>query len=889
LSWAGDLSHDAVARRVNSAWRAAGSPRRTTRSAVAALFVPGRTRPDEQLLLAIARALTNDEAYEQRWRQALRMVRDSIATATFVGAQDRLPGQAPYFTGRATESDRLADLLAGTEPTGSAEPTAATEPTGSAAAAGSAGSAAATVIHGPHGVGKSTLAAAAGHRLLGTGTVDHVLYVNLRGCPADPRQPPADPAAVLDAFLRLLGVDPGQIPRETARRTDLYRARMQDRHALVVLDNAAGADQVRPLLPTGRFCRVLVTARDPIPELAGSAQLALAPFDPVDALRYLHRAAPPGTVSADPDSAQRLARLLGHLPLALSLAAAQLRARPDRPIAEHLDRLVGRYSGDPVATAFEVSYAQLGPTEKRLLRLLAGHPGADLSRSAAAALAGLPLDAATEQLTGLVARSLVLRREPARYELHDLIRGLAADHVGDEDTSQVRGEALRRLFDHYLGTTAAAMDALQPTDRPRRPSLPMELPVELAMRMPPFTNRAGAAGWLGTELPNVLATIEYAARQGWPGHAWRLAGTIWGWLDAAHHHAEALPAIERAVGAAVADGNRGGEARALHQLGVAHHRLGDQHGAVWYLGRALQVWAEAKDEAGTAGSLVALGDALDRQGNRGHAVARYREALHRYRGVGDERGAGEALFALGAVHRGLAKYEAAREYFESALVAAQQSGDRPGQAAALRQLGEIAALLGRFEQAESWFGQAVMVSREDEDLRDTAAALAGQGAAYLSLGRPAEAADRLERSLGSYRELEDRAGAAAALTELGRLSQRTGRLDEAVRRQQQAVALARAAAVPGLIARTLNGLAQAYLARAEPDLALAHHHSALAAAQEAAAAAEQARALDGIAQILLAGGKIDQARLHWEECLALYQSLGAPESATIHNRLEALP
>src|SRR5205814_670039 len=132
----------------------------------------------------------------------------------------------------------------------------------------------------------------------------------------------------------------------------------------------------------------------------------------------------------------------------------------------------------PVGTAFEVSYGQLDPTARRLLRLLACHPGPDLSRSAAAALAGLPLDAIAEQLTGLVARGLVRATEPGRYELHDLIRGLA--------------------------------------------------------------------------------------------------GTIWGWLDAAYHHAQALPALERAVGAAVADGNRSAEGRALHQLGMAHDRLGNQ-------------------------------------------------------------------------------------------------------------------------------------------------------------------------------------------------------------------------------------------------------------------------------------------------------------------------
>jgi tetratricopeptide (TPR) repeat protein len=864
LGWAGGPQYDTVARRVNAAWRSAGRPDRTSRAQVAALFAPGRSRPDEQLVLAIVAALTDDEGYVAQWRRALRVVRDSIATATFVAGSDRLPEPAPNLTGRAAESDRLATLLAGPD----AVPVA--------------------VLDGPAGVGKSTLAVSVGHRLLGTGSLDHVLYVNLRGFHADPRQPPADPAAVLDSFLRLLGVDPAQIPRDPPRRVALYRARMQERRALVVLDNAADLEQVCPLLPVGPFCRVLVTARRPL-ELRGAARLTLGPYEPADALRYLHRAAPPGAVSSDPDTADQLARLVGHLALPLSLVAAQVRARPDLPLGEHLDRLVERQADDPVVAAFEVSYEQLEPADRRLLRMLAIHPGPDLSRNAVAALAGQPAQAATEQLAGLVARGLVRRREPGRYELHDLVRALAAARALTEDTGQLRRDALRRLFDHYLGTTAAAMDAVQPADRARRPALPLELPVELAMRMPPFTDRAGAGGWLAAELPNLLATIEHTARQGWSGHAWRLAGTLWGWLDAHHHHAEALPAIERAVAAAVADGDRPGEARALQQLGMAHDRLGNQHGAVWYLERALAVWAEAGDETGTAATLVALGDALHRQGNSGHAVARYLEALHRFRGIGDERGAGEALFALGRTHRCLTRYETAREYLESALMAARQSGDRPGRAATLRELGEIAAILWRYDQAESWFGQAAQVSREDDDLGGSARALAGLGVALLHQGETERALDGLQRSLGTYRELEDRAGAARALTELGRLSQRAGRLEEAVRRQQQAITLARAAASPGLVARGLNGLAQAYLTRREPDLALAHHRSALAAAQEGGEQWERAAALDGIAQILLAGGRLDQARQHWQECLAVLQALAVPEAVTIQDRLEGLP
>ncbi|WP_203781699.1 hypothetical protein [Paractinoplanes rishiriensis] len=83
----------------------------------------------------------------------------------------------------------------------------------------------------------------AGHLMTREKAVDRVLFVNLRGLHSDPGEPPADPAAVLDGFLRL--------PHDLAARIALYRDRLVRVRALVVLDNAASGEQVRPLLPGG--------------------------------------------------------------------------------------------------------------------------------------------------------------------------------------------------------------------------------------------------------------------------------------------------------------------------------------------------------------------------------------------------------------------------------------------------------------------------------------------------------------------------------------------------------------------------------------------------------------------------------------------------------------
>src|SRR5262249_10389296 len=118
-----------------------------------------------------------------------------------------------------------------------------------------------SAIEGMAGVGKTQLAIHAGHLLAREQRFDRVLFVNLRGFHPDPAQPPADPAPAPDGFLRLLGVPVQQIPHDLPARVAAYRGLLAGTRTLVVLDNAADADQVRPLLPETAGCPVLVTSR----------------------------------------------------------------------------------------------------------------------------------------------------------------------------------------------------------------------------------------------------------------------------------------------------------------------------------------------------------------------------------------------------------------------------------------------------------------------------------------------------------------------------------------------------------------------------------------------------------------------------------------------------
>lgn len=162
----------------------------------------------------------------------------SSVPAAPVPVPAELPADVATFTGRAAPLAELDALLAG--------------------GAGLAPAMVISAISGAAGVGKTALAVHWGHRVRDL-FPDGQLYVNLRGYAPSP---PVRPIEALARFLRALGVPAAQVPVEVEEAASRYRSLVADRRALVVLDNAASAEQVRPLLPASPGCLVVVTSRD---------------------------------------------------------------------------------------------------------------------------------------------------------------------------------------------------------------------------------------------------------------------------------------------------------------------------------------------------------------------------------------------------------------------------------------------------------------------------------------------------------------------------------------------------------------------------------------------------------------------------------------------------
>ncbi|MBF9128866.1 hypothetical protein I0C86_07695, partial [Plantactinospora sp. S1510] len=453
--WAGNPSYEWITSQVNNAWRAAGRPASelTKRPTVVDCFKPGRRRLNTDLVTAVVQALHPDEGYVHQWRQALRVVGGEAQAATVVRVQDRLPPDLAGFTGRATELDQLRHALSQGQRNN--------------------GTMAISAIEGMAGVGKTQLAVHAGHLLIREHRFDRALFVDLRGFHPDPARPPADPAAVLDGFLRLLGVPAQQIPHDLHARTATYREHLAGSRTLIVLDNAADVDQVRPLLPEVPGCFTLITSRRILSDLHAATHLAVEVFAADEAVDYLAQAASHIPMGDDPAAAARIARRCGYLPLALDLTAGHMRATPGWTLTDHADRLDERHHQRRLDTgvelALDLSYHHLPADQRRLLRLLALHPGQDSDAYAAAALTDADLDTTLAQLDHLCHDHLLQQSASGRYAFHDLVRAYATTRAHDEVRPSDRRAALTRLFDHYLATAAAAMKALYPAQAHLRP------------------------------------------------------------------------------------------------------------------------------------------------------------------------------------------------------------------------------------------------------------------------------------------------------------------------------------------------------------------------------------------------------------------------------------
>jgi len=371
-------------------------------------------------LAAPGQPVADEDRYRRRWIDAWRQLAgqehaasDAAPTVVETVAHHQLPMDIVEFTGRAAELARLRAM---------AEAGAGNAPT-------------IVAVEGMAGVGKTRLAVHAAHQMIHGGLFgDLQLWADLHGF--DPAHPAADTGSVLDRFLRLLGVPAQHIPADLDARAALYRDRLAGRRALVLLDNAVGEEQLRPLLPASPDRLVLITSRRSLAGMAGIEPLHLDRLSTEDGIALLTRLAGCERFRDDPESAARTVALCGGLPIAICLAARRLRSRAAWTPADLIARL-DRHS-QQVHASFALSYEDLDAGTRRLFRLLALHPGTDVNLVGATRLAGQhDLPAVVWQLPAVLLQYFYLRsRWDDWITTHNL--GLTAARGLDDQCGQAK-------------------------------------------------------------------------------------------------------------------------------------------------------------------------------------------------------------------------------------------------------------------------------------------------------------------------------------------------------------------------------------------------------------------------------------------------------------------
>ncbi|MFD9734883.1 BTAD domain-containing putative transcriptional regulator [Umezawaea sp. NPDC059074] len=717
----------------------------------------------------------------------------------------QLPSPPSDFTGRETELAALSQVLRrpGGMPIG--------------------------VVSGAGGTGKSTLALRVAHDLA-EHFPDGQYHVELHGSTASPATPEEVLGRVLRDFDSATTV-PGSVEERVAR----YRTVLAGTRTLIVFDDAANEAQVRPLLPGGPGCAVLVTSRNRLPALAGATfvELGVLPADAADLL--LTRIVGAERGDAEPAAVTEITRLCGQLPLAIRVAGARLVSRRQWTLSRLADRLAREQDrldelavGDQqVRASINLSYELLPELARKALRRLGLLGLPDFPAWIAAAALEVEPDDAEDVLEALVDVSLVEAdgADPLglmRYRLHDLVRLFALERATAEETAEARAAVVERVVGSWIWLVERIDEAA-----------PLFLPsVQAGFRKgrpvdPEITRRVvdRPYDFFRAEEPTLTAAVELASAMDLDALAIELATALSGSAFGGHHRIFADPfgAWKRthdvALDAARRNDNVLGEATLLAGLGQLHYELDDFPASRAHLSQALPMFRAAGDVRGEATTLAALGAACRDQGYLPEALHFVDQARKIWSGLPEAGGMGNARRLAGTVHVEMGHYAEAYAALTEARAAFAEASSRRGEALTLRSLSLYHRARGEWADAEACARAALAIFEQTEDPMLVAYCERALAKALLRRGDSAEARRLAERSLAVSRTLADAFGQACTLRVLGEIHLADGRLYQAEQCLEDALARWTDLRVELFRARTQRTLAEVHQALGNVDTA----------------------------------------------------------------------
>ncbi|MEU9022077.1 tetratricopeptide repeat protein [Actinomadura sp. NPDC048394] len=733
-------------------------------------YLGGQTVPPWPAVLALCRLVKRDpRPLRPLWERASNPLPAPPKTSRQVqppsppsGAprppRNDLPRDVPDFTGREDELAAVLDAVAGSR---------------------------VVAVDGMAGVGKTCLAVHAAYRLAGDHP-DAQLYLDLHGF-TEGREP-LDPDTALRALLAALDVPSEKVPQEGGVEplAACWRSELAGRRAVVVLDNAADAEQVRPLLPGAGPSVALITSRNRLLGLDEVPPVSLDVLSPAESAELLARAsgeaASGGRLAREPEAAAEVLRLCGHLPLALRLAAARLRHRPGWTVGILVERMA-EGSGE-FDTAFAMSVRQLDRAQRRLFRLLGELPGSSFDEYVAAALADVPPRTARAMLEDLVDAHLVQQPAAGRYRLHDLVRQHARRAAAEQDPPAERERALARVLGYYVHAAAAA-DAAMPFPAGSRTASAGPAPAEV----PRFADKNAALAWFGAEYGNLMAAFHAAVAAGADAHVCELPRFMRAYFArrCGTTHLNAL--FERSVDAARRLGDPLWLAEAHSDLGFARYNAGR-------MAEAGAAYEAAEPLVSVAGDVLSQAELTIRRGylmwDEGHVeepLELFRTAGRLYEAAGCPMGAAHATAYEAWALLQLGHREDAARLARKALDVPHSDPAWPPALTARITLG---VAIAREEPGEAvrYLHEALDMARDDGHKHNEAWCLNCLGVALRRMGRYEEALDAHRRAFALLDELFEEHWKIHYLNGYGETCRLAGRPEEALRLHRRALELA---------------------------------------------------------------------------------------------------
>lgn len=705
-----------------------------------------------------------------------------------------------------------------------------------------------TALNGMAGIGKTTLAVRVGHMLADT-YPDGQIFIDLQG--HTPGLSPVPPAVALDMLLRSMGVPPERIPDGTLERVGVWRSMLSGKRILVVLDNAADAEQVRPLVPGTPGARVLITSRRRLASLDGVTTFSLDLLPHGDAVEMFRTIAGKERCAGEATAVHEVVALCGRLPLAIRIAASRFANRQTWTVAYLCDRLRderrrldelsdGRRS---VAAAFHISYQHLSPVQQRAFRLLGLFPGTDFEPYTISALLGVSVQHAEAVLEELLDVHLLSQHEIGRYHMHDLLRR-HAQRLSEEEPENERTESVRRLASYYEDLGAALDRVLDPGQvQPRASARELRFP---ELKTPEHVTDVVAA-----ERGNIVAVLEAAHARGLDALTARLAESLCPQLLRQGYVTEALTGYAVGIEAARREGIDTVVAGLLRRLGAAH--LGADH-----LDEALTAFEQAFELETIAGNT--------------HNIAR-------------------CLANAGIVHIRMGRYSQACDNLGRALVLLEGvAGTVHDQAFMLGSLGVAQTYLGRYPEAMRSHQLALRLNEEVGSLLLDAATAGNIGWIHTRLGDFDVAHSHLERSLALSRELgasEVECRTLIFIADCGRCREQT---DEALDYARLGLIRARELGNRDIERHALFVLGEIHLDRGSVNEARACFERGLRARRPGRIDdhAGDAQGYEGLGRVAMALGDTATAAAHWDRAIAIAVAYSLPGVDSIRRRRQAI-